>query len=73
MFNYLLLRMPIAKLSKKTLPLVAQALALRNQYQPLSIMHTPIPQGYVLPKVTQQDEEFWSENRIGAYEKRHGI
>lgn len=58
-----------SEIIEKTLPLVAQALALRNQYQPLSIMHTPIPQGYVLPKVTQQDEEFWSENRIGAYEK----
>ncbi|MDO6568220.1 cellulose biosynthesis cyclic di-GMP-binding regulatory protein BcsB [Alteromonas sp. 1_MG-2023] len=53
----------------KTLPLVAQALALRNQYQPLSVSHDYIPDMYQLPEVeTENPQSFWNESRIDRFE-----
>jgi len=53
-------------LKQKTLPIVAQALALRNQYQPLIIQHESFDDGYVLP---QTEDDFWSEQNIAQYER----
>lgn len=60
---------------EKTLSLVAQALALRNQYQPLAIDALPLPNEHVLPDVAlafgASDEglsTFWSESNIESYE-----
>lgn len=54
---------------ESTLPLVAQALALRNQYKPLTVTHSYLPEGYVLPQVvTRKDNEFWNESRVATYE-----
>lgn len=56
------------QLQQKTLPLVAQALALRNQYQPLSIRQTVLPDGYVLPALDPTQDLFWNESRVDSYE-----
>ncbi len=53
-------------LKQKTLPIVAQALALRNQYQPLIIQHESFDDGYVLP---QTEDDFWNEQNIAQYER----
>jgi hypothetical protein len=53
-------------LKQKTLPIVAQALALRNQYQPLIIQHESFDDGYVLP---QTEDDFWNEQYIAQYER----
>ncbi len=56
-------------LIERTLPLVAQGLALRNQYQPLSIKHGQIPQGTILPESANAEASFWSDERVDAYEQ----
>ncbi|GFD76407.1 cellulose biosynthesis cyclic di-GMP-binding regulatory protein BcsB [Alteromonas marina] len=53
-------------LKQKTLPIVAQALALRNQYQPLIIQQESFDDGYVLP---QTEDDFWNEQNIAQYER----
>ena len=53
-------------LKQKTLPIVAQALALRNQYQPLIIQHESFDDGYVLP---QTEGDFWNEQNVAQYER----
>ncbi|NDV92538.1 cellulose biosynthesis cyclic di-GMP-binding regulatory protein BcsB [Alteromonas sp. 345S023] len=56
------------QLQEKTLPLVAQGLALRNQYQPLSIRHNVLPDGNVLPEIQSAKETFWNETQVDNYE-----
>ena len=47
-----------AQIQQQTLPLVAQALALRNQYQPLIVEHDSFDDGYVLPKLEDTENSF---------------
>lgn len=54
-------------LMQKTLPLVSQALALRNQYQPLAIETAHIPDSDMLPDIAGVDSDFWKESRVDNY------
>jgi len=58
-----------AQLKQQTLPIVAQALALRNQYQPLIIEHDTFDDGYVLPQLEQSDDNYWNEQNVARYER----
>ena len=53
----------------QTLPLVAQALALRNQYQPLVIETASFDDGYVLPQIEDTENSFWNERNVARYER----
>ena len=57
------------QLMQRTLPLVSQALALRNQYQPLAIESAYIPDGYMLPDIAEDVSDFWQERRVDNYRK----
>lgn len=57
-------------ISKRTLSLVGQALALRNQYQPLELKHETFDEGYVLPELdTANEGQRWTEENIQRYER----
>lgn len=56
-------------LVQNALPLTAQALALRNQYQPLSVTHEVFDDGYVLPDVAFEGGEYWEEENVRRYEQ----
>ena len=58
---------PVIK--QQTLPIVAQALALRNQYQPLIIQHDNVDDEYVLPQLEQTDNNYWDEQNVARYER----
>ncbi|WP_394221620.1 cellulose biosynthesis cyclic di-GMP-binding regulatory protein BcsB [Alteromonas gracilis] len=58
-----------AQIKQQTLPIVAQSLALRNQYQPLIIEHDTFDDGYVLPQLGKSEDNFWSEQNIARYER----
>ena len=62
-------REPSDALIQYALPLTAQALALRNQYQPLSVSHAAFDDGYVLPDVAQDEDEFWQDDNVQRYER----
>lgn len=58
---------------QKTLPLVAQSLALRNQYQPLHVTHSTFADSYVLPDVgalvSDVEGDYWTDNNVSRYER----
>ena len=56
-------------IKQQTLPIVAQALALRSQYQPLIIQHDSFDDGYVLPQLKQTESNFWNEQNVARYER----
>ncbi|RKM85220.1 cellulose biosynthesis cyclic di-GMP-binding regulatory protein BcsB [Alteromonas sp. BL110] len=58
-----------SELKQQTLPLVAQALALRNQYQPLIIEHDTFDDGYVLPQLEETENSYWNEENVARYER----
>ena len=53
----------------QTLPIVAQALSLRNQYQPLIIEHDSFDDGYVLPQLEDTENSFWNDQNVARYER----
>ncbi|MFZ8201592.1 cellulose biosynthesis cyclic di-GMP-binding regulatory protein BcsB [Alteromonas portus] len=57
------------QIKHQALPLVAQALALRNQYQPLFIDHDSFDDGYVLPELEETENSFWNEQNVARYER----
>ncbi|CAB9495391.1 cellulose biosynthesis cyclic di-GMP-binding regulatory protein BcsB [Alteromonas macleodii] len=58
-----------SELKQQTLPLVAQALALRNQYQPLIVEHDTFDDGYVLPQLKETENTYWGEENVARYER----
>ena len=58
-----------SELKQQTLPLVAQALALRNQYQPLIVVHDTFDDGYVLPQLKETENTYWGEENVARYER----
>lgn len=58
-----------SELKQQTLPLVAQALALRNQYQPLIVEHDTFDDGYVLPQLRETENTYWAEENVARYER----
>jgi hypothetical protein len=57
-------------ITERTLSLVGQALALRNQYQPLKLRHETFDEGYVLPELETANSEWrWTEENIKRYER----
>ena len=58
-----------SELKQQALPIVAQALALRNQYQPLIIESDTFDDGYVLPQLDETENSEWNEQNIARYER----
>ena len=56
-------------IKQRTLSLVSQGLALRNQYQPLAIQHATFPEGYVLPELGDTTNQSWMDKNIQRYER----
>lgn len=56
-------------IKQRTLSLVSQGLALRNQYQPLAIQHATFPEGYVLPELGDTTNQSWTDKNIQRYER----
>lgn len=52
-----------------TLPLLAQALALRNQYQPLVVKHAVFADNYSLPALEDDGQDLWSEETLSRYRR----
>lgn len=57
------------EIKQRTLSLVSQALALRNQYQPLAVQHATLPEGYVLPELGDTTDQSWTDKNIQQYER----
>ncbi|MBU2979250.1 cellulose biosynthesis cyclic di-GMP-binding regulatory protein BcsB [Alteromonas sp. C1M14] len=53
----------------QTLPLIAQALALRNQYQPLKVQHRVFADKPVLPNQEDDTDWDWTEQRNRRYQQ----
>lgn len=56
---------PDTSIYQKTLPLAAQALALRNQYQPLHVKHAAFADNYELPDVSELLRGTSLSDRVG--------
>ena len=60
---------PSLEIQQTTLPLVAQALALRNQYQPLSVSHNVFDASYVLPEIDNTQGDYWQQDNVQRFER----
>ncbi|MEG3766343.1 cellulose biosynthesis cyclic di-GMP-binding regulatory protein BcsB [Alteromonas sp. 14N.309.X.WAT.G.H12] len=60
---------PNPSVIEHTLPLIAQALALRNQYQPLVVKHAVFADNGGLPTLEDDAQDTWSEETLNRYRR----
>ncbi|BFT31475.1 cellulose biosynthesis cyclic di-GMP-binding regulatory protein BcsB [Alteromonas sp. D210916BOD_24] len=58
---------PSAGTMEQSLPLVAQALALRNQYQPLHVFHRSLDDRYLSAETKDAERDMWDEEKVNQF------